>query len=430
MSTSDAAGSSSSGSADSSAPVPAGQTDEPFAAEIRGLPFSADSERLQARDRLEVAISRFADQVRQGDAPSIDEFTAGAPEVAGELRELLPFVALLERWKADRELDCLRRNLPREFPIRRLGNYQIVRELGRGGMGIVFEAVKSGSERRVAIKLLPFPTAAAQPHWAARFRSEAQTIAALRHPNIVPVYSFGQSGGYCYYVMEFVEGISLDRVIHNFREMRSPGGEIVPVAEQAVPTGGAFAADDWSAIAGIGLQAALALDYAHHRGVLHNDIKPANLLRDKSGRVIVTDFAIGRGANPEAGDATSQSPPGTLRYAAPERLLGQSDARSDIYSLGLTLYELLAHRPAFDARDSRELAELILHADVCPPRRVRRQIPKPLEAVVLQAIARDPARRYASAAALAADLRRFVQGERIHARPVSVLARFIWWARG
>src|SRR5690606_5094476 len=145
-------------------------------------------------------------EVRQGRAPSVDAYIAAHPQHAAEHRELLPLAKSLERWKLDKELECLRRNLPEEFPVRRLGNYQIVRELGRGGMGIVFLGEQNPSGHRVAIKVLPWRMATNQQDWQDRFRSEATTIAGLRHPHIVPVYSFGQSEGYCYYVMQFVEG--------------------------------------------------------------------------------------------------------------------------------------------------------------------------------------------------------------------------------
>jgi serine/threonine protein kinase len=408
---------------------------DPFGADLHGLPAASDRDAPAGRDTLELLLSRFAGEVRHGLSPSIERYARRHREFASEIRELFPLVESLERWKAEKEIDCLRRNLPDKLSVRRLGNYEIVRELGRGGMGVVFEAVHAISKRRVAVKLLPWRFAAELPRWKERLRREAETIASLRHPNIVPVFSFGEYHGYSYYVMQLITGVSLDRVIRRLRETDalnyadeirrggSDGSEGPGNDEDAV-----LARSSWQSFARIGAQVALALDYAHQQGVIHNDVKPANLLLESSGRVVVTDFGIGPRAIIEI-PAESDRVTGTLRYMPPERLLDRGDARSDIYSLGVTLYELITQRPPFDSVERRELAEQILHARPVRPRRLARGLPRELETVVLKAMARDPATRYSSAREFAADLLRFANGERVHARPASPVAQLVRWCR-
>ncbi|HEY2251040.1 MAG TPA: serine/threonine-protein kinase, partial [Planctomycetaceae bacterium] len=284
-----------------------------------------------------------------------------------------------------------------------------------------------------AVKLLPWRFAADMPRWEERFRREATTIARLRHANIVQVFSFGTHEGYCYYVMQLVEGVSLDWIIRRLREtsdvvyvdeIRRAGRHdlagaagLAENASASRPTAGppvfqmhdrgGLRRESWLEFATIGLQVALALAHAHEAGILHNDVKPANLLLDQSGHVVVTDFGIGRGVDEDVGGA-EEHPIGTLRYMAPERLVGRCDVRSDVYSLGLTLYELVTQRAAFAAEERRELLELILNSTPLSPRQIVPQIPRPLATIILNAIAKEPVDRYPSAATMATDLLRFV----------------------
>jgi len=151
-------------------------------------------------------VTRFTDAVRRGERPSIEEYVERYGEWADQIRELFPLIESLEQWKSEKEVQCLRQNLPDEFPVRRVGDYEFVRELGRGGMGIVFEAIRQSTGERFAVKLLPWRFATDMAQWKERFQREAATIARLRHPNIVRVYAFGTHEGYCYYVMQLVEG--------------------------------------------------------------------------------------------------------------------------------------------------------------------------------------------------------------------------------
>lgn len=419
---------------------------DPFEPLLDGLPVPGDRAGLNARDSLEVLISRFADDVRGGRTPSVEEYAADHPDLADQIRELFPLVFSLERWKSDKEIECLRRNVPVEFAVEAIGDYQVIRELGRGGMGVVFHAVHTRSRRPVAIKLLPWRFAANMPLWKERFHREAATIATLHHKNIVQVYSFGCHEGYYYYVMQYVDGVGLDRIIEQLRRSSRPCqvAELVTAnhPDVATPRNSIAATQDsaqnalilmrdsWRGFARLGEQIASALAHAHQNDVLHNDVKPSNLLVKRNGQVILTDFGIGR---LNAADARSNDPDdgsvGTLRYLAPERLRGESHASGDVYSLGVTLYELITQATPFDAINRAELLDHVLRLELCPPSRIVPQIPPPLETILMKATAKDPRDRYESAIAMADDLRRFMNGERIHATRRNLLQRMLRWYR-
>jgi hypothetical protein len=182
-------------------------------------------------------------------------------------------------------------------------------------------------------------------------------------------------------------------------------------------------------VARIGLQVAEALDHAHTSGFLHRDIKPSNVLLDPSGTAWVADFGLAKGAEPEETLTHTGDIVGTLRYMPPERFAGRSDARGDVYSLGATLYELLTLRPVFDDHDRTRLIERVLAAEPVPPRQLDRRAPRDLETVILKAMAKDPAARYATAGKMAEDLRRFLEGRPITARRVGVRERLVRWVR-
>jgi eukaryotic-like serine/threonine-protein kinase len=448
--------------------MPPTDADNPdtFEAAIDG--FAVVSRAGRGRETLESLATEFAERTRKGSQPTIEEYARKYPHLAAEIREFFPTVAVLEQWKLDKESECLRRNVPTEFKLKRLGNCELVREIGRGGMGIVFEATDERSGQRVAVKVLPWRFGASVPRWRERFLKEAETVTRLRHDNIVPIYRIGDQDDYIYYVMQLVNGVSLDRVI---QQLRGPATSTPPDRAQWV-----VRKRDWPAFAGIINQAASALCFAHVRGVLHNDVKPGNLLLDADRRVLVTDFGLARsleskqaetgGRRPDVGGqpkaeggrrkaesggtpaslnsqlsapsplTTHHSPltasgeglSGTLRYMAPERFEIHADERSDVYSLGATLYELATLRPAFTEPDRQRLVELIANADFVPPADVVPDIPRPLETMVLKAMAADPADRYQSVAEFAADLIRFQNGQPIQARrPGGMWRRWRKW---
>ncbi len=374
------------------------------------------------RMTLDVLLERFTRDVRQGTAHPITHYARRFPQLAKEIEELFPLIEGLEKCKVAQDADFVRQNFPEEFPLRQLGNCTLVREIGRGGMGLVFEAIQSPLGRPVAIKLLPTRFFADQLKSKERFQREAVTIAQLKHQNIVPIYSFGEHDGYYFYVMELVRGVSLDWVI---RELRGSAEPICSSAIYEIATGGGsgaadpwrpakpitsrkLARDSWNVFAKIGIQIALGISHAHLHDVLHHDIKPANLLLNVDGRVVVTDFGGSYQPN-TTHRPTAEHQTGTLRYMAPERLQGRSDARSDVYSIGVTLYELVTQEAAFDTDDRSQLTEMVLNAKLPAPRQVRGDVPVALESIIQKAMALNPDARYATARALADDLRRFVR---------------------
>jgi WD40 repeat protein len=293
-------------------------------------------------------------------------------------------------------------------PPKSLGDYRILRELGRGGMGVVYEAEHLSLGRRVALKILP-TGALSSPLQLRRFQREARTAAGLHHTNIVPVFGVGECDGLHYYVMQLIHGRSLDRVIEDVKSSNSPPSAAKSVAQ-------------------IGLQAAQALDYAGSHGILHRDIKPSNLLLDDHDTLWITDFGLAKAADDgnwtETGDLV-----GTLRYMAPETLQGRFDQRSDLFSLGLTLYELLALAPAYGETTRLRLLRQITESQVLPLRRIAPEVPRDLETIVMKAAARDPAARYATARAMADDLERFLADRPIYARRMGAAERLWRWSR-
>jgi serine/threonine protein kinase len=398
-------------------PLPA---DDDTEAVLEGFPRPADPERLAARETLEVLMTRFTEETRRGLQPSIDEYAHRHPEFADEIRRLFPLLGTLELWSAHKEVECVADNFPVDFRERCLGDYRLLREIGRGGMGVVFEALHVESNHRVAIKVLPLRNISDFPRRQDQLRREAATLAQLRHRNIVPVYSFGEQEGYCFYVMQFVEGVNLGWLIQRLRDRpdavrldeirRAIAGEH---ADESPADGGSqkfLARDSWNGFAKIAVQVALALAHAHERRVLHNDIKPGNLLLTTEGRVVVTDFGVNLPPDPLRPDQPA-SALGTLRYMAPERLAGGGDARSDLYSLGATLYELVSQTPLYAAADRRELIRLVQQASPRPLAELTPDIPADLAAIIHRALAKDPAQRYPSAGALLTDLARLLHGE-------------------
>ena len=421
-------------------------------------------DRLDLLDRL---AEEFAIRFRSGERPSLTEYLERYPDLAEDLREMLPAMVTMEQIEKDlRNAEESSTGTPGRTaapPLQQVGDYRILREIGRGGMGIVYEAEQISLGRRVAVKvLLSSPGSTGQS--LERFRREARAAARLHHTNIVPVFEVGQVGAVSFYAMQFISGQGLDQVLDELRALRSGSPEAGPIAHslksgtftvsresQEVPArdiNATVAASSTSTIlpgqtdlssvetargtyfrsvAQIGLQVALGLDYAHQRGIVHRDIKPSNLLLDLAGVVWITDFGLAKSTDDaltHTGDIV-----GTLRYMAPERFLGQTDTRCDVYSLGLSLYELLVLRPAFEAPDRLRLIEMVRRQQIVPPRQFDRRVPRDLETIVLKAIHPDVNRRYPTASELAEDLRCFLNDQPIRARRASGTERLLRWAR-
>ncbi len=296
-----------------------------------------------------------------------------------------------------------------------IGDYEIVREIGRGGMGVVYEAVQRSLNRSVALKVLPALLHSLRPESAERFKAEAAAAARLQHPNIVPIYDYGQAQDCHYYAMELIRGQSL--------------GELVKERADAADDTEAHAADPGSnhyqRVAGWMADVADALQFAHDAGVIHRDIKPNNLILCETGRVMISDFGLAKDVTQEAATRSGQLM-GTWRYMSPEQVRGGGanvDPRTDIYSLGATLYELLTFQPAIPGGHEHEMIQKVLEHEPISPRKIIPQIPNDLEVICLRALAKDVTARYPTAAELSADLRRFLNDEPIRARRTELHVR-------
>ncbi len=324
------------------------------------------------------------------------------------------------------------------FPA--ITGFRILSEIGRGGMGIVYLAEQVQLNRRIALKVLRSDMFRDRRQ-VQRFEREVKAAGRLHHTNIVPVFGVGEEDGHPYYVMQCIEGKGLHIVIAELRRREqqhfSPrmaaasttrDGVDVPINSGGLSSPWAASRSGWHTVARVGLQVAEALEYANRQGVLHRDIKPSNLLVDDSGTVWVTDFGLAKTVDDD--DLTSTGDVvGTLRYIAPERLQGRGDATADLYSLGLTLYELVALRPAYPQTDRLELLDKVRLAELPQLRSLVPKIPRDIETIIHKAVDRNPARRYQTAAAMADDLRRFLEGWPIRARRISPAERVVRWCR-
>jgi serine/threonine protein kinase/Flp pilus assembly protein TadD len=340
-------------------------------------------------------------------------------------------------------------------PGGRLGDFQILSEIGRGGMGIVYRARQVSLGREVALKILPGYARRARAA-VQRFRAEAQAAARLHHTNVVSVYAQGEHGGHYFYAMELIDGASLDAVIHSRPDLLStarhargsssgwriktappavPGPARVPPPE-AVDTGTATrppprSLADFRHCAALLAGVADALAAAHDAGVIHRDVKPHNLLLGGDGQLHLTDFGLARLA--DAPQLTlSGEIMGTPAYLAPEQVRGKPDDidhRTDIYALGVTLYEVITGEKPFEGENREQILSAICTREPHPPRQVIPQIPLELETICLRAIDKDPRRRHQSAAELAEDLRRFADGRPILSRRTTLAEKALKWVR-
>ena len=378
------------------------------------------------REDIDFLAEEMLARRRQGERPTIEEYVARCPDLADEIRAVFPTLLIIEELgegESGREAPCATTAHP-SSGLQQVGEYRILHEIGRGGMGIVYEAEQESLGRHVAIKVLPFHSLLGAKHLE-RFQQEARAAARLSHPNIVPVFGVGEHLGLHYFVMQYIAGQGLDAALDEIRRLRKEGME----ASQGDTSSGLGPGGRHRRhhnIARIARDAALALDHAHREGILHRDVKPSNLLLDSTGHVWLADFGL---AKSEGSDDLTRSGDfvGTFRYMAPERFKGWSDPRSDVYSLGLTLYELLALRPAFLESDRGRLLHKVASEEPPALRRIDHAIPRDLETIVLKASAKEPVQRYASAQAMAQDLDRYLRGEPVEARRSTALGRFARW---
>ena len=463
---------------------------------------------------LELA-EEFLERYRKGERPSLKEYIDKHPSLAGEIREVFPAMAMMEKIAlADESLDVDATGagpVPRTPAIEQLGDFRILREIGRGGMGVVYEAEQVSLGRHVALKLLPRQMLS-DPKQKQRFEREARSAARLHHTNIVPVFGVGEHEGTPYYVMQFIQGLGLDAVLDELKRLRArqtagaagePDAAEIPSAPRrdvsAVVMARSLLTGRFDQASGVGDPDTLPVTLAgsrpptrsplcppprttprrsrgrrrptrfrcrrrrcrssarargptddrgrrggrltgrawpgsasrwatpsstrHKQGIVHRDVKPSNLLLDTGGTVWVTDFGLAKVSDQQnlthTGDIL-----GTLRYMPPEAFEGKADHRGDVYSLGLTLYELLALRPAFGEKDRGRLVHQVTTDDPDRLGKLNPEIPIDLETIVHKAIERELSHRYASAGELAADLQRFLDDEPIQARRTTTVERF------
>lgn len=448
------------------------------------------------REPFEELADEFATRHRRGERVSIEEYAQRYPQFATEIRELFPSVVAMEHLRHSKRTKHGVAATP--APVE-LGDFRIVGEIARGGMGVVYEAEQVTLGRRVAVKVLP-QQALRSERDVQRFEREAQTAAKLHHTNIVPVFGVGEQDGMHYIVMQLIHGVGLDeilvelkRILHDHDDDEKEGQQatsrssnvkrsaitllretlqrdataasqhgiktkvvstgngkqrvarhvvpnhLVPTElraerdnRQTVSTAAKIRSCVGSAyyqnVAKIGLQAASALSYAHQHETLHRDVKPGNLLLDDEGVVWMADFGLAKAIEHNSVTWTGDII-GTLAYMAPERFEGNASALSDIYSLGLTLYELLTFERAYDGKDRVALMHRVANEDLPAPRKLNPHVPRDLETIVLKAAARNPRDRYNSAEELAEDLDCFLADRPIQARRVSNAERFVRWCR-
>jgi hypothetical protein len=442
---------------------------------------------------LESLVARVADEFRErqrrGERPTAAEYAALHPEAAGVLCRVLAALEVVGLSAA------VGAELPDDAELTltgTLGDYRIVREVGRGGMGIVYEAEQISLGRWVALKVLPY-AGALDPKQLQRFKNEAKAAASLKHEHIVPIYAVGCERGVHYYAMEFIDGQTLAQLIAGMRgdgadqadgpgrtaayvsarraappvaglceagssvapvagssvaglceagpgsqtpategpAAKPPIADTVPAAALSTQHSGPRGREFYRRAADLIAQAADALEHAHSLGIVHRDVKPGNLLLDGAGKLYVSDFGLAR-FGPDAGLTMSGDLLGTLRYMAPEQALarhGLADHRVDVYGLGATLYELLTGRPAVDATDRAEVLRKIAFEEPAAPRKLDRAIPAELETITLKCLAKNPAERYATAGDLADDLRRWLTDQTIKAKPPRMRQKAAKWMR-
>lgn len=421
-------------------------------------------------------LDRYLQRVERGESPDPDELLRQHPRWADILRRYLESLGVLHQ--AVRGIHSAEQ--PVSFPTRLahdrvLGDYEIRRQIGRGGMGIVYEARQISLDRRVALKVLPF-AAVLDERQIARFRREAQAAAQLHHPHVVPVFGVGCENGVHFYSMQLVDGQSIDHVLGEIGADQgsalrtismSPRGttqRMAPVDETSatlanesrvqaarvdspsskrtehsasecsttsISTDGCIDSRHYiQRVAELGIQAARGLQHAHDYGVVHRDVKPSNLMLDRDGKLWVTDFGLAH-IQSEADNMTATGDLiGTLRYMSPEQAAGSMliDQRTDIYSLGITLYEMLTLSRAIPTKERAQLLRDIELLEPKRPRKLNPAVPKDLETIILKATAKDREQRYLHAQDLADDLQRYLDGKPTLARRPTLIDLGTKWA--
>jgi hypothetical protein len=423
-------------------PEPAALSQPPGAGATPGEVYTAASRvPLAEARRLDALCARFEAQWRAGQAPRIEaflqEFSGSGAEQGRLLHELLALeVELKESAREPVSIGMYqqrfaghgdvveqvfgdRSSLPGERPAtgrlehafetgldvpRRFGDYELLGELARGGMGVVYRARQISLNRVVALKMILSGQFASESE-IRRFRAEALAAAHLDHPNIVPIFEVGRHQGHAFFSMKLIGGGNLAHRLGRYR-------------------------DDHEETARLMATIASAIHHAHRKGLIHRDLKPSNILIDELGQPLIADFGLVKRASDASSLTASGALLGTPAYMAPEQISGdETTPATDIYSLGAVFYQILTGRPPFRGSGVAETLEQVLESDPVPPRQFRSSIPRELEFICLRCLEKDPRKRYPTAAALAADLKRYLDGDELHAGPTSLATRLRRWAR-
>jgi serine/threonine-protein kinase len=361
------------------------------------------------RDPIDCIAEEFSQKHRHGQQPQIEDFANRYPAHASRIRALFPALIVMEELRASGKV-TIAESEPRgrdgASAIVHLGGYSILREVGRGGMGVVYEAVQHSLARRVALKVLPL-CAAMDPERRERFAREAKAAASLDHPNIVPVYDVGEHDGHAYFSMKFVEGTTLaDRV------------ESGPLAPRDA--------------AALLLTIVRAIAETHRCGVLHRDLKPSNVLLDKDDRPLITDFGLAKSFEDERNISQTNATLGTPNYMAPEQAMGRAEqigVATDVYGLGAILYQALTARPPFQSASVVDTLRQVVNQDPASPRQLNAAIGRDLDTICMRCLEKEPLRRYPTAIELAEDLERYLHGKPIKARPAGRIERAVRWCK-
>lgn len=418
--------------------------------EMQSCVVGAEDLPVERQERLATILDEYLMAIEQGIPIAPEELLAQHPEDAIYLRDYLKALNLFHQATGGLlTAECTDSSLFQQ-PGQTIGDYRLIEEIGRGGMGVVYEAEQLSLKRRVAIKILPF-VAATDEKSLARFKTESQTAASIEHPNIVPVFAIGEEQGVHFYAMQLVEGKSLGEVLAELRGTEVASGStttksahkfsanegfaVAPETSEVSSTNKSSSSFDkrqleahLEFVATIGVQAAEALHVAHEYGVVHRDIKPTNLLIDETQKLWITDFGLAR-CRQSPGLTQTGDIVGTLRYMSPEQAGGHStliDHRTDIFSLGVTLYELASLKHLAPENGQSINQE---NLSLKPLKQWDNRLPRDFETIIMKSLAEMPADRYATAAELADDLHRFLQGDPIQARQPSFIQRASRWAK-
>ncbi len=430
--------------------------------------------------QFDILVDQLCAMIQAGEEIDMDRLARENPGYASQLRELYPTLVALASFDQASDPQPLDSDTSGSEQLQILGDFQLIREIGRGGMGVVYEAQQQTIRRRVAVKMLPL-AALIDPRALQRFKNEVTAVATLQHPNIVAVYSIGEERGIHYYAMQLVDGQSLAVVTRELQQRAEQqdlvtGESLQQVVEQkgsgpfcrngpssamhkrnqtdqppfSEDTEEQTRAEETRArgqsrtisrqvvdrtyfqnVARLMIQACDGLAHAHLQGIVHRDIKPGNLLLDAQGNLYITDFGLAR-METAPGVTMTGDILGTLRYMSPEQVLAGRvtvDQRTDIYSLGVTLYELLTLQPMWPGHDKAELIRQISFDEPVQPRKLNPSIPVDLNTIVLKAISKHPGERYQDAQSFADDLNRFLQHQPIVARRPTLMQRVTKWSR-